>query len=76
MSLLKQRGGNVHIRVGGNTQETATLVDSLPDGKILEKAGINTAITVRPSLLRRNHRLTQSCRHKPPRCYSPLTWFT
>ena len=37
MSNLQQRAGRVVIRVGGNTQETAVLVDSTPDGKILEK---------------------------------------
>ncbi|EIN05136.1 hypothetical protein PUNSTDRAFT_107422 [Punctularia strigosozonata HHB-11173 SS5] len=37
MSNIRQRAGHVRIRVGGNTQETATLVDSLADGKILEK---------------------------------------
>ncbi|KDR78254.1 hypothetical protein GALMADRAFT_266767 [Galerina marginata CBS 339.88] len=37
MSNIQQRAGAVHIRVGGNTQETATLVMSTPDGKILEK---------------------------------------
>lgn len=37
MANLQQRGGRVHVRVGGNTQETATLVDSTADGRILEK---------------------------------------
>ncbi|KAF9554710.1 glycoside hydrolase family 79 protein [Agrocybe pediades] len=37
MANLQQRTGRIDIRVGGNTQETATLVDSTPDGKILEK---------------------------------------
>ena len=37
MANLQQRTGRINIRVGGNTQETATLVDSTPDGKILEK---------------------------------------
>jgi hypothetical protein len=37
MSNLAKRSGSVRIRVGGNTQDTATLVDSLPDGKILSK---------------------------------------
>ena len=37
MSNLQQRAGRVVIRVGGNTQETAVLVDSTPDGRILEK---------------------------------------
>jgi hypothetical protein len=37
MANLQQRVGRIKIRVGGNTQETAVLVDSTPDGKILEK---------------------------------------
>jgi hypothetical protein len=37
MSNIRQRGGFVRVRVGGNSQETATLVGSLTDGKILEK---------------------------------------
>lgn len=37
MANLAQRAGGVQIRVGGNTQETATLVPSTPDGRILEK---------------------------------------
>jgi len=37
MANIQQRVGRINIRVGGNTQETATLVASTPDGKILEK---------------------------------------
>ncbi|KAG1807867.1 glycoside hydrolase family 79 protein [Suillus subaureus] len=37
MANLRQRGGSVKVRVGGNTQETATLVSSTPDGAALEK---------------------------------------
>ncbi|KDR78253.1 hypothetical protein GALMADRAFT_119254 [Galerina marginata CBS 339.88] len=37
MANLQQRCGRINVRVGGNTQETATLVPSTPDGKILEK---------------------------------------
>lgn len=37
MGNIQQRAGRVVIRVGGNTQETAVLVDSTPDGRILEK---------------------------------------
>lgn len=37
MANLQQRAGAIKIRVGGNTQETATLVESTPDGRILEK---------------------------------------
>ncbi|OCH90122.1 hypothetical protein OBBRIDRAFT_793583 [Obba rivulosa] len=37
MALVAERGGSVRIRVGGNTQETATVVPSLADGKMIEK---------------------------------------
>ncbi|KAF8217162.1 glycoside hydrolase family 79 protein [Mycena galopus ATCC 62051] len=37
MANLQQRAGSVRIRVGGNTQETAKLVDELPDNRVLQK---------------------------------------
>ncbi|KAF8952441.1 hypothetical protein BDZ97DRAFT_1640845, partial [Flammula alnicola] len=37
MANIQQRTGRVVVRVGGNTQDTAVLVDSTPDGRILEK---------------------------------------
>ncbi|KAJ7031869.1 hypothetical protein C8F04DRAFT_1109322 [Mycena alexandri] len=37
MANLQQRSGGVRIRVGGNTQELAKLVDSLPNNRILQK---------------------------------------
>jgi hypothetical protein len=37
LSNLARRAGGVHIRVGGNTQETAVLVDSTQSGRVLEK---------------------------------------
>ncbi|KAG6848315.1 hypothetical protein H0H93_001260 [Arthromyces matolae] len=37
MANIQQRAGEVRIRVGGNTQETAVLVESTPDGRIIEK---------------------------------------
>ncbi|KAJ7457799.1 glycoside hydrolase family 79 protein [Mycena latifolia] len=37
MGNIQQRAGSVMIRVGGNTQESATLVDVLDNGRILEK---------------------------------------
>ncbi|KZP07019.1 glycoside hydrolase family 79 protein [Athelia psychrophila] len=58
MSLLKARGGGVQIRVGGNTQDTATMVSSLPNGTILAKGlinkGVNTqtpALQISPELI-------------------------
>ncbi|KAJ7292155.1 glycoside hydrolase family 79 protein [Mycena rebaudengoi] len=37
MSNIAKRAGSVMVRVGGNTQESAKIVDSLPDGRILMK---------------------------------------
>ena len=37
MANIKQRAGGVTIRVGGNTQEAASLVASLPGGKAMIK---------------------------------------
>ncbi|TFK83593.1 glycoside hydrolase family 79 protein [Polyporus arcularius HHB13444] len=37
MSIIAEKAGSVHVRVGGNTQETAFVVPSLDDGKIIEK---------------------------------------
>ena len=37
MATLASRSGEVHIRVGGNTQDYATLVDSLPEGNVIQK---------------------------------------
>ena len=52
MANIKQRAGTVHIRVGGNTQETATLVDNIPDGKAIEKdKGSATNPTETPALI-------------------------
>ncbi|KAJ6577056.1 glycoside hydrolase family 79 protein [Mycena vulgaris] len=36
MSLMAARGRSVRVRIGGNTQETATMVSNLPDGKMME----------------------------------------
>jgi len=43
ISNIKERAGWCHIRVGGNTQENAQLVASLPNGTILAKD--NAAVT-------------------------------
>lgn len=37
MATLASRSGEVHIRVGGNTQDYATLVDSLENGVVIQK---------------------------------------
>ncbi|KAF7307843.1 Glyco-hydro-79C domain-containing protein [Mycena kentingensis (nom. inval.)] len=45
MANIQQRSGSVMIRVGGNTQESAVLVDTLPDGRILMKDYTNVSGT-------------------------------
>ncbi|KAI0255417.1 hypothetical protein BJV78DRAFT_1175160 [Lactifluus subvellereus] len=42
MANIKARAGSVQVRVGGNTQESAELVPSLPNGTILTKDTSNT----------------------------------
>lgn len=37
MALITERAGRVNIRVGGNSQDTATLVDSIPGGVAMSK---------------------------------------
>ncbi|KAJ7364436.1 glycoside hydrolase family 79 protein [Mycena albidolilacea] len=52
MANLQARGGSVRVRVGGNTQDYATMFDSLPNGKMMEKEGQDTANpTKTPGLL-------------------------
>ncbi|KAI0073210.1 hypothetical protein K474DRAFT_1666888 [Panus rudis PR-1116 ss-1] len=43
MSLVAQRAGQVNIRVGGNTQDFAVMVDSLADGSAIEKDKTDTS---------------------------------
>ncbi|EJD36488.1 hypothetical protein AURDEDRAFT_140062 [Auricularia subglabra TFB-10046 SS5] len=51
MSALKERGGPPVLRLGGNTQEKAELVDSLPGGASLAKFAIGpTGYTNTPTL--------------------------
>jgi hypothetical protein len=49
MANIKDRAGAIHIRVGGNTQETASMVDSLPNGQIISKDNADTNNPVRRS---------------------------
>jgi hypothetical protein len=51
MANIKLRAGGVTIRIGGNTQETASLVDSLPNGKAITKTNGTTTNPVCPELL-------------------------
>ncbi|KAJ6507834.1 glycoside hydrolase family 79 protein [Mycena vitilis] len=43
MSNLQARGGSVRVRVGGNTQDTATMFPSLPGNKMMTKESQDTA---------------------------------
>lgn len=43
MSIMTERAGSVNVRVGGNTQETAVLVDSLADGAMIEKDKLDSS---------------------------------
>ncbi|KAF7302911.1 Glyco-hydro-79C domain-containing protein [Mycena kentingensis (nom. inval.)] len=38
LSNVVARAGSVRVRIGGNTQDYATMVDSLADGRIIEKS--------------------------------------
>ena len=46
VSNIVQRAGQVDIRVGGNTQEDAVFVDSLPGGKMIMKYNATVESTV------------------------------
>ncbi|THH33379.1 hypothetical protein EUX98_g814 [Antrodiella citrinella] len=41
VQLVVERAGRFHIRIGGNTQETARLTSFIADGKMIEKQGID-----------------------------------
>jgi len=46
MANLQERAGSVVIRLGGNTQEFAAMVPSLPDGRTFAKTDSGTSQTV------------------------------
>ena len=46
MSNLEERAGGVVIRLGGNTQEYASMVDNLPKGLTFSKAAFESNQTV------------------------------
>ncbi|KAF7327078.1 Glyco-hydro-79C domain-containing protein [Mycena kentingensis (nom. inval.)] len=52
MASLAARAGSVRIRVGGNSQERAKLVDTIPDGRVLQKDldGIAPGSTATPPI--------------------------
>ena len=72
MSIIAQRAGRVVVRIGGNSQETATLVDSLSDGKAIEKdkADSINPVSHASSCFIRNGKLTGRLRHKRRPFYS------
>jgi hypothetical protein len=75
MSNVALRGGSVHIRVGGNSQEEAVMVPSLPDGRILEKdldAVTNPVRQTRCSLFVLLLSSFSPARHKLHHCKSAL----
>lgn len=51
MSNLEERGGTIHVRVGGNTQETASLVDYIPDYRDISKDYSRTSNPVSLNIL-------------------------
>lgn len=46
MAILQERGGRVNVRVGGNTQDTASVVSSLPNGTAFLKQAAPATDTV------------------------------
>jgi hypothetical protein len=42
MANIQERAGAVHVRIGGNTQEYAYYVDTLPQGRAISKEKANT----------------------------------
>ena len=51
LANIVERAGWVQIRVGGNTQESAVLVESLPNGIILQKDKENVSGTTQTTPL-------------------------
>ena len=78
MANLQQRGGQVLVRVGGNTQETAVLVPSTPDGLIIEKdlAGVTNPVCYPFSFLTKGKYLIRYLRLIPPLSYLPPISYT
>lgn len=46
MANLQERAGGVVIRIGGNTQERAMMVDDIPNGSVITKQKIDSNQTV------------------------------
>lgn len=41
MATLAARSGEVHVRIGGNTQDYATLIDNLSQGRVIDKLSVD-----------------------------------
>lgn len=46
MGNIQQRAGAVRVRLGGNTQERAAMIDHLPDGRVIAKGDPLSGTTV------------------------------
>lgn len=55
MANIQERAGSVLVRLGGNTQEYAVMVDALPDGHTIAKQKAAIQQTVRRVLLSLSH---------------------
>lgn len=51
MSNIAERAGEVHVRCGGNTQESAVMVESNPNGLMIDKDYSSVSGTVRHSCI-------------------------
>ncbi len=71
MSIIAEKAGEVHVRVGGNTQDTAYMVDSLPDGKFLDKNREDASNPVRSE-----HRQENFPNHHLPQTGTPIIAIT
>jgi len=72
MANLVQQGGCVNIRVGGNTQDYAMLVPSLPNGEIIQKqqTGNTNPVSSVPLLALLDADIHSTQRHKHPQWIS------
>lgn len=76
MSNLVERAGQVVIRLGGNTQEFATLVPELPDGRTFGKEESGSRQTVRAFYNYPGVHHDNFIRHGRPRYSTLSTCFT
>ncbi|PPQ83810.1 hypothetical protein CVT25_001025 [Psilocybe cyanescens] len=72
MANIQERTGRIFIRVGGNTQETAVLVDHTSDGRILEKDLVNVTNPVSFSLFKMKDNILTINTHEYQTATPPL----